>query len=55
LYTSNFTRPTAPLTAVSGTKLLLLASTSGTATTDSSGLGKSVTNNGTTWSALNPF
>lgn len=55
LYTSNFPKPTAPLTAVSGTKLLLLASTSGTATTDSSGLGKTVTNNGTTWSALNPF
>lgn len=55
LYTTNFTRPSAPLTAVSGTKLLLLASTSGTATTDSSGLGKTVTNNGTTWTSLNPF
>ena len=55
LYTSNFQKPTAPLTAVSGTKLLLLASTSGTATTDSSELVKTVTNNGTTWSALNPF
>jgi len=55
LYTTNFAKPTAPLTAVSGTKLLLLASTSGTATTDSSGLGKTVTNNGTTWTSLNPF
>jgi hypothetical protein len=55
LYTSNFSKPTAPLTAVSGTKLLLLASTSGTSTTDSSGLNKTVTNNGTVWSNLNPF
>ncbi len=55
LYTSNFPKPTAPLTAVSGTKLLLLASTSGTSTTDSSGLNKTVTNNGTVWSNLNPF
>lgn len=55
LYTSNFTKPSSPLTAVANTRLLLLATTSGTATTDSSGLGKTVTNNSTTWSSLSPF
>lgn len=55
LYTSNFTRPTQPLTAVANTKLLLLASSSGAATTDSSGLGKTVTNSSVTWNALSPF
>jgi len=55
LYTANFTRPIAPLTAGANTKLLLLASTSGTAVTDSSGVGKTVTNTGVTWNALTPF
>jgi hypothetical protein len=55
LYTSNFTRPSAPLTASANTSLLLLATTSGTATTDSSGKNKTVTNNNITWSALTPF
>lgn len=55
LYTANFTRPTQPVTPVANTKLLLLASTSGTATTDSSGLGKTVTNNNITWSSQTPF
>ena len=55
LYTSNFTKPTAPLQASASTSLLLLASTAGTATTDSSGKNKSVTNAGVTWSSLTPF
>ncbi len=56
LYTANFTRPTAPLQAVSGSSLLLLAATSGTATTDSSGKSKTVTNGGTvTWDSRSPF
>jgi hypothetical protein len=55
LYTSNFTKPSAPLTASANTSLLLLASTAGTATTDSSGKNKTVTNAGVTWSSLNPF
>lgn len=57
LYTGNFTRPAAPLTAVSGTVLLLLASTSGTATLDSNSPAKTITNNGNnvTWNTLNPF
>jgi hypothetical protein len=55
LYTSNFTRPSAPLTASANTSLLLLATTSGTASTDSSGKNKTVTNNSVTWNALSPF
>ena len=55
LYTSNFAKPTAPLQASANTSLLLLASTAGTATTDSSGKNKTVTNAGVTWSSLNPF
>lgn len=55
LYAANFTVPTAPLTAVSGTVLLLLASTSGTATTDSSGTGKVMTNTGVVWNSRDPF
>ena len=47
--------PTQPLTAVANTKLLLLASSSGSMLTDSSGLGKTVTNAGATYSALRPF
>jgi hypothetical protein len=54
LYTSNFAVPTVPLTAVSGTKLLLLAASSGTIVDDSSGEGKVVANNGGTWSTQHP-
>ena len=56
LYTANFTRPAAPLTAGANTSLLLTASSSGAATTDGSGKGKSVTNGGgVTWSSQSPF
>lgn len=55
LYTANFTVPTQPLTAVANTRLLLLASSSGTATTDSSAAPKTVTNSSVTWNALTPF
>lgn len=54
-YTSNFTKPTAPLTPIANSKLLLLASSAGTINTDSSGSGKTVSNTGVTFSALNPF
>lgn len=54
LYTSTFVVPTVPLTAVSGTKLLLLATDAGTIVDDSSGEGKVVTSNGGTWSAQHP-
>lgn len=55
LYTSNFTKPTSPPTAVANTKLLLIASNAGTVTTDTSGLGKTVTNNNITWASNSPF
>jgi hypothetical protein len=54
-YTSNFTKPAAPLTASANTKLLLLASTSGTVTTDSSAAPKTVSNTGVTFSSSTPF
>ena len=57
---AGFTPPTAPLSNITNTKLLLLASTSGTFTNDSStanaGSPYPVTNvNGATFSALTPF
>lgn len=55
LYTANFTRPSAPITPVANTKLLLRATTSGTYIQDSSGLGKVATPTGATWNALSPF
>jgi Concanavalin A-like lectin/glucanases superfamily len=55
LYTANFSKPTRPITAVANTKLLLNATTSGTAFTDSSGLGKVSTPTGVAWNALTPF
>jgi len=56
LYTGAFTPPTQPITPVANTKFLLLATTSGTLLTDSSGLGKTVTNNGgITWDSRTPF
>jgi hypothetical protein len=56
LYTAAFTRPSQPITPVANTKLLLLATTSGTLLTDSSGLGKTVTNiGGIAWNSRQPF
>jgi len=55
LYTANFTKPSAPITPVANTKLLLLATTSGTAFTDSSGKGKTSTQTGVAWNSLTPF
>ena len=55
LYTANFTRPTAPITRVANTMLLLNATTSGTAFTDSSVKGKVATGTGVAWNALSPF
>ena len=55
VYTANFTVPTQPLTAIPNTRLLLRASTSGTATTDSSAAPKTVTATNITWSSLTPF
>ena len=56
VYTSNFTPPTAPLTAVSGTQLLLDATNAKNAVTDGSTNNFTVTNNGNiVWSPSNPY
>jgi len=55
LYTANFTPPTRAITPVANTKLLLLATTSGTVLSDSSGTGKVATGTGTSWNSLTPF
>ena len=56
VYTAPFTPPTAPLTAITNTQLLMNMSTSGTAYIDSSVNAFTVTAVGTpSWSALNPF
>lgn len=54
-YTGSFT-PTGPLTPISGSSgLLLLASTSASAYTDSSGYGRTMIATNTTWTASSPF
>lgn len=56
LYTGNFTRPAAPLTALPKTKLLLLATDAPGLLTDSSTHARTVTNHGgATWSSDDPF
>lgn len=55
LYTSNFTVPISPLSAVDNTKLLLLASDEINAYKDSSGLNKIVNNSNVSWSNIRPF
>lgn len=54
-YTANFTPSTTPLTAGANSKLLLKATDSGSLVTDSSGVGKTVTNNSVTWNSKTPF
>jgi hypothetical protein len=53
--TNNFTVPTAPLTAVSGTQLLLLATDNAGVVTDSSSAARTATNTGVTFSSTTPF
>jgi hypothetical protein len=55
LYTANFTKPSSPLTAVSGTVLLLLATDDANKNVDSSSAAKTVTNSSVTWNSLSPF
>lgn len=56
IYNSNFTRPSAALTAVSGTQLLLLTEASASYLTDSSPNANVFTNNGgVTWVSNSPF
>lgn len=54
-YTANFTPSTTPLTADANSKLLLKATDSAGLLTDSSGLGKTVSNNNVTWDSKTPF
>ena len=55
LYTSNFTVPTTPPTAITNTVLLLNAVTSATIATDSSSTNLAITNAGATWTAGSPY
>jgi len=56
VYTTPFTPPAAPLTAISGTQLLLSANTSSSVLADSSANNFTVNNvNGATYSAATPF
>ena len=56
VYTGNFPKPTSILQALPQTKLLLLFSSAGGLLTDSSGIGKVITNNsGVTWNSNKPF
>jgi hypothetical protein len=52
LYTANFSRPLTPLSNVAGTELLLLATNSGSVTTDSSSRARTITNSSVTWQAF---
>lgn len=57
VYTANFTRPSAPLTAISGTEILLRVSSPETFLTDSSPNPRTVSNNGNnvTYNVSSPF
>jgi hypothetical protein len=55
LYTANFTRPSAVLQNVTNTKLLLIASSAATVSTDTSSTPKTVTNSNVTYSSSTPF
>jgi hypothetical protein len=55
VYTGNFTKPTSPLLAISGTQLLLLASNPTDVVKDSSSAVRTPTNTGVTYDALTPF
>lgn len=57
VYTTNFTKPAAPLSAISGTQILLLVSSSASYLVDSSPNNLTVTNNGNnvTYNSRTPF
>lgn len=55
VYTSNFTPPSTPLTAITGTQLLLLASNPTDVVKDSSAANRTPTNTGVTYSTTTPF
>ncbi len=55
VYTSEFSKPTAPLTAISGTQLLLSAGNSSTVVKDSSSANRTPTNTGVVFDSGSPF
>lgn len=55
VYTTNFTKPTSPLTSIAGTQLLLLASNQTDVVKDSSSANRTPTNTGVTYDASSPF
>lgn len=55
VYTEGFTKPSAPLTAISGTELLLLASNPTNVLVDSSIRGRTPTNTGVVYTTSSPF
>jgi hypothetical protein len=55
VYTANFTPPTAPLSAISGTQLLLLASSSTDVVKDSSSANRTPSNTGVAFDSATPF
>ena len=55
VYTNTFTPPTSPLTSISGTQLLLLASNSSDVVNDSSSANRTPTNTGVLYDADSPF
>lgn len=55
VYTNTFTPPSAPLTAIAGTQLLLLASNETDVVKDSSSAARTPTNTGVTFSTTSPF
>jgi hypothetical protein len=55
VYTSDFTKPSAPLSAISGTQLLLAATNSSTVIRDSSSANRTATNSGVIYDAATPF
>jgi hypothetical protein len=55
VYTSNFTPPTQPLSAIPGTSLLLLAGNSSNFLTDQSPFAHTITNSGSSFNSASPF
>jgi hypothetical protein len=55
VYTSDFTKPSAPLSAISGTQLLLAATNPSTVVRDSSSANRTATNLGVIYDAATPF
>jgi hypothetical protein len=55
IYTSDFIKPTAPLSVIPGTQLLLSVTTSSTVIRDSSSADRIATNSGVIYDSLSPF